>query len=86
MAAVFFVYSPGVTRWIRTPGELTDLARSLEECRAVGLDTESDSLYHHVEKVCLLQLATDRGTRASSTRWPSATSRRSPPPWHPPRW
>jgi ribonuclease D len=25
------------------------------------LDTESDSLYHHFEKVCLVQIATDRG-------------------------
>jgi len=61
VVAGIFVYSPGVTRWIRTPGELADLARSLEGCRAVGLDTESDSLYHHFEKVCLVQLATDRG-------------------------
>ena len=61
MTAAFFVYSPGVTRWVRAPGELTDLARSLEGCRAIGLDTESDSLYHHFEKVCLLQIATDRG-------------------------
>ena len=28
---------------------------------AIGLDTESDSLYHHRDKVCLVQLATDRG-------------------------
>jgi ribonuclease D len=55
------VYSPGVTRWIRTKGALEELAFSLEGCRAIGLDTESDSLYHHFEKVCLLQLATDRG-------------------------
>jgi ribonuclease D len=47
--------------WIRTPEALAGLARSLEGCRAIGLDTESDSLYHHFEKVCLLQLATDRG-------------------------
>ena len=47
--------------WIRTPEALASLARSLEGCRAIGLDTESDSLYHHFEKVCLLQLATDRG-------------------------
>jgi ribonuclease D len=50
-----------VTRWIRTPGELADVARALEGCGAIGLDTESDSLYHHFEKVCLLQLASDRG-------------------------
>jgi len=50
-----------VARWIRTPEDLAGLARSLDGCRAIGLDTESDSLYHHFEKVCLLQLATDRG-------------------------
>jgi ribonuclease D len=40
---------------------LEELARSLESCRAIGLDTESDSLYHHRDKVCLVQIATDRG-------------------------
>ncbi len=49
------------TPWVRTPESLARLARSLEGCRAIGLDTESDSLYHHFEKVCLVQLATDRG-------------------------
>ncbi len=49
------------TPWVRTPEELTALVRSLEGCRAIGLDTESDSLYHHFDKVCLVQLATDRG-------------------------
>jgi ribonuclease D len=47
--------------WIRTPEALAELARSLGGCRAIGLDTESDSLYHHFEKVCLMQIATDRG-------------------------
>jgi ribonuclease D len=50
-----------VKGWIRTPEELGALARSLEGCRAIALDSESDSLYHHFEKVCLVQLATDRG-------------------------
>jgi ribonuclease D len=47
--------------WIRTTQALEELARSLESCRAIGLDTESDSLYHHRDKVCLVQIATDRG-------------------------
>src|SRR5206468_9217643 len=34
---------------------------SLTGRAALALDTESDSLHHHVEKVCLVQLATDRG-------------------------
>jgi ribonuclease D len=50
-----------VTQWIRTPRELAEVARAIEGCGAIGLDTESDSLYHHFEKVCLLQLASDRG-------------------------
>ncbi|MFI5007750.1 MAG: ribonuclease D, partial [Solirubrobacterales bacterium] len=50
-----------MTRWIRTPDDLHALARSLEGCRALALDSESDSLYHHFEKVCLVQIATDRG-------------------------
>jgi ribonuclease D len=47
--------------WIRSKPALEELARSLESCRAIGLDTESDSLYHHRDKVCLVQIATDRG-------------------------
>ena len=49
------------TPWIRTPEALAELAGSLEACHAIALDTESDSLYHHFEKVCLVQIATDRG-------------------------
>ena len=47
--------------WVRTPEALGDLADRLRGARAVGLDTEADSLYHHREKVCLIQLATDAG-------------------------
>jgi ribonuclease D len=50
-----------VTRWVRTPEELLELARTLAACRVIGLDSESDSLYHHFEKVCLVQVATDTG-------------------------
>jgi ribonuclease D len=50
-----------VAPWVRTSEALADLARCLEGCRAIGLDTESDSLYHHFDKVCLVQIATDRG-------------------------
>jgi ribonuclease D len=49
------------TRWVRTPEALLELVRSFEGCRAIALDTESDSLYHHFDKVCLMQVATDRG-------------------------
>jgi ribonuclease D len=50
-----------VTDWIRTPDELERLALDLRGAETLALDSESDSLYHHVEKVCLLQLASDRG-------------------------
>jgi len=48
-----------VTVWIRTSAELERFVASLPGCRAIALDTESDSLHHHFEKVCLVQVATD---------------------------
>jgi ribonuclease D len=50
-----------VTLWVRTPEALADLARTLAGGRAFALDTESDSLYHHFDKVCLVQVAPDHG-------------------------
>lgn len=50
-----------MTTWIRTRSALEELVRSFEGCRTLALDTESDSLYHHFDKVCLVQIATDRG-------------------------
>ncbi len=50
-----------MTAWIRTPAALGELARSLERSPAIGIDTESDSLYHHFEKVCLVQIAAADG-------------------------
>jgi ribonuclease D len=50
-----------VTRWVRTPEALLELARTLARGRAFGLDTESDSLYHHFDKVCLVQVSTEGG-------------------------
>jgi len=38
--------------------------RSLEGVSALALDTESDSFFHYFEKVCLLQIADDRGRAA----------------------
>lgn len=55
---------PGSTRvptWVRTPEELARLVDVLEGSRALALDTESDSLHHHFEKVCLVQIATEAG-------------------------
>ena len=42
--------------WIRDAASLAALADSLRAGPALALDSESDSLHHHVEKVCLLQL------------------------------
>ncbi len=42
--------------WIRTADQLDDLVDELAGCRAIGLDTEADSLHHYTEKVCLIQL------------------------------
>ena len=49
-----------MTEWIRTPEELKRLADGLRDCDSLAIDSESDSLYHHFEKVCLIQLASDR--------------------------
>jgi ribonuclease D len=45
------------SRWIRTAAELDALVDDLTGCRAIGIDTEADSLHHYTEKVCLLQLS-----------------------------
>ncbi len=50
-----------MTTWIRTSEAVADLASSLRGARALAIDTESDSLHHHREKVCLIQLASDAG-------------------------
>ncbi|MBK9034905.1 MAG: HRDC domain-containing protein [Myxococcales bacterium] len=44
------------TRWIRTADQLEDLVDDLAGVRAIGLDTEADSLHHYAEQVCLIQL------------------------------
>ncbi len=44
------------TRWIRTADDLDDLAETLCSTRAIGIDTEGDSLHHYTEKICLIQL------------------------------
>lgn len=49
---------------LRTAEELGAFARSLAGTTALALDTESDSFYHYFEKVCLLQVADDRGRAA----------------------
>jgi ribonuclease D len=46
--------------WIRSAEDLQRVAPSLRGA-ALALDSESDSLHHHREKVCLLQLASEDG-------------------------
>lgn len=46
---------------VETAEDLARLARRLASCRVLGVDTESDSMYHYQEKVCLLQLTDDEG-------------------------
>ena len=50
-----------MTPWIRSADELRAFVARLEGSRALALDSESDSLHHYKEKVCLLQMASDRG-------------------------
>jgi ribonuclease D len=50
-----------VAAWIRTSDDVAALAAALRGARALAIDTESDSLHHHREKVCLIQLASDNG-------------------------
>ena len=45
------------TVWVRTADELEDLVDTLSRSRAIGIDTEADSLHHYTEKVCLIQVA-----------------------------
>jgi ribonuclease D len=49
-------------RWIRTPDEVEALARSLSGAGALAIDTEADSLHHYPGKLCLVQIADDRGS------------------------
>jgi ribonuclease D len=41
-------------QWVRTSDALSGLAMRLRGVAAVALDTESDSLHHFPEKVCLV--------------------------------
>jgi len=48
-------------QWIRTPDALEGLAARLQTARQLAVDSESDSLHHFPEKVCLIQLAMESG-------------------------
>ena len=47
--------------WIRTPEELDALVMSLRRAKTLSIDTEADGLHHHPVKLCLVQVADDRG-------------------------
>ena len=47
--------------WVRTADELSALAERLRGAAALAIDTEADSLHHYPGKLCLVQLADDRG-------------------------
>jgi ribonuclease D len=47
--------------WIRTPAELDALVESLRRAKALSIDTEADGLHHYPVKLCLVQVADDRG-------------------------
>jgi ribonuclease D len=48
-------------RWIRTPDELDALVAQLGSAKALSCDTEADGLHHYPVKLCLVQVADDRG-------------------------
>ena len=48
-------------RWIRTPEEMDALVASLKGAKALSIDTEADGLHHYPVKLCLVQVADDRG-------------------------
>ena len=45
---------------IDTAADLEETVRSLEREKAVAVDLEADSMYHYKEKVCLIQIATEK--------------------------
>jgi ribonuclease D len=57
----FFVSPTGPPQWVRTPEALAQLVSHLRGVAALAIDSESDSLHHFPEKVCLVQLATPAG-------------------------
>ncbi|MBM3790939.1 MAG: ribonuclease D, partial [Acidobacteria bacterium] len=48
--------------WIAAPDALEQMIRSLNRADRIAIDVEGDSLYHYFEKVCLIQISTDRET------------------------
>ena len=47
--------------WIKTPADIDALVASLKGAKALSIDTEADGLHHYPVKLCLVQIADDRG-------------------------
>ena len=47
--------------WIKTPADIDALVASLKGAKALSIDTEADGLHHYPVKLCLVQVADDRG-------------------------
>ena len=47
--------------WIKTPADIDALIAALKGARALSIDTEADGLHHYPVKLCLVQVADDRG-------------------------
>src|SRR5262247_1252554 len=47
--------------WIKTLGDIDALVASLKGAKALSIDTEADGLHHYPVKLCLVQIADDRG-------------------------
>ena len=50
------------TQVIDTAADLEEIAKSFEKEEAVAVDLEADSMYHYKEKVCLIQIATEKAS------------------------
>jgi ribonuclease D len=47
---------------IDTAADFEKMVRSLEKEKTVAIDLEADSMYHYKEKVCLIQIATEKAS------------------------
>ncbi len=48
--------------WVATDEEARKVLSELADAPRLAIDIEADSLYHYFEKVCLIQISTDRAT------------------------
>jgi ribonuclease D len=54
--------SPPVFTWVSSPDTFREAAEELARAGRLAVDIEADSLYHYVEKVCLIQISSDSRT------------------------